>query len=1049
MLRWIVEKSLKFRFLVAFFAVVLVFLGVMHLRDMPVDVFPEFAPSLIEIQTEGPGMSAAEVESLVTVQLEEALNNIPGLETIRSKSVQGLSSIRLWFERGSDPLLIRQLTRERLKTVIPNLLPPADAPQILPPFSSTSRVMKIGVSSDEYSLEELSMVTYWKIVSRLKQVSGVADVYIWGERWKMLTAQANPELMQRYDVSLDKVMEATSEVMDFGLLKYTPGAKSRAGGFIDTPNQRLYVKNHISPGMTPEELSQISIYDEKKQDGSPLLLEDVANTTWTHQPLIGDAVVDGEKGLLLVVSKMPWGNTLEVTQGVEQALKEMKPGLPNIEIDSTIFRPATFIEMSINNLMNSLLIGSLLVFLAILFFLFEWRIALISTVIIPISMISALLVLSLYGATINIMVLTGLIIAIGAVVDDAIVDVENTVRRSRQLSKSGSNKSMKDIVRDASLEVRKVIIFASLIEIVVLFPVFFMSGLSGAFFQPLASVYILAALISPLVAMTVTPALIYILLSNFSVKENEPPFLPWLRRGYEKILSMFIKLKGRAPILILIFLSVSSLAVLPFLGKELLPAFKEHDFLMHWLGKPGTSRQEMVRTSKEVSKELLAIPGVRNFGMHTGRAVAADEIVGMNFAENWVSIDPTADYDKTRNAIEETVQGYPGLVRDVQTYLKERIREVLTGSSHPLVVRIYGPELKELRNVAEDVRESISAKVDGLSELRSSFQTDIPQIQVKVDLAATRKYGIKPGDVRRAAATLIKGTEVSDRHDSSRVHEVMIWSATETRNSPSDLEKLLINTRGGDHVRLGEVADVSIVPTPNVVQRENNSRYIDVEANLSDKRDLGAVAGDVRDVLEEKEFPLEYHAELLGESKELQKAQRNILLASIIAIIGVFFLLYMSFSSWRLATLAFVTIPTTLSGGILATYFAGGGVLSLGSLVGFLTVLGVATRNKIMLIGHYQYLEEEEGEPFGPALVLRGSKERLTPILMTVFTTSLAIIPLVIAGNIPGHEIEHPMAIVILGGLATSAPLSLFIVPSLYLWFGKKKNADSRDKNSR
>lgn len=1039
MIKWLINKSLQFRYIVVFITVVVLVAGVNHIRNVPMDVFPEFAPPMIEIQTEGPGMSATEVENLVTVQIEEALNNIPGLETIRSKSVQGLSSIRLWFERGSDPILIRQLTRERLETVTPNLLPPADAPIILPPFSSTSRVLKIGISSDDYSLEELSMIAYWKVVMRLNQVPGVADVYIWGERWKMLTAQADPELMNFYNVSLDTVMEATSEAMDFGLLQYTPGAKSHSHGFIDTPNNRFYLMNHISPEMNPEKMDQIPIYDKKKQDGTPLLLSDVANTTWTHQPMIGDAVIDGEEGLLLVVSKMPWGNTLEVTEGVEKALEEMKPGLANIDIDTTIFRPATYIGMSIDNLMNSLVIGSILVFLAILFFLYEWRIALISTLIIPISLISTLFVLSAYGTTINIMVLTGMIVAIGVVVDDAIVDVENIIRRSRQMNKGDNKKSLKEIVRDASLEIRGVVIYSSLIEIAVLLPVFFFGGLSGAFFNPLATVYVLAALISPFIAMTVTPALIYILLSNFSIKEKESPLLPWIREKYGNILSYLIQLKGKFHVSVLGFLILVILVVIPFLGRELLPSFKENDFLMHWLLEPGVSREEVVRTSKDVGKELLEIPGVRNFGMHTGRAIGADEIVGMYFAENWVSIDPTVDYDETLSAIEDTVYGYPGLIRDVQTYLKERIREVLSGSSHPLVLRVYGPDLQGLRDVAENVKQKVYDNVSGLSELYIGLQKDIPQIQIEVDLEKAQKYGIKPGDVRRSASVLINGVEVSDRHDSDKVYEIMIWSAPEIRNSPDDLEKLLIDIPSGGHIELGKVADINIVPTPNVVQRENNSRYIDVEADISG-RDIGEVAANIEDVIQEMDLPLGYHIELIGESKEIRESQQNILVASIVAIIIVFFLLYATFNSWRLAIITFITIPTGLSGGVLAVYLFDGGILSLGSLVGFLTVLGVATRNGIMLISHYQTLEDEEGEIFGTRLIMRGAKERITPILMTTFTTGLALVPIIIAGQIAGHEIEYPMSIVIIGGLITSTLLNIFIVPALYYWFGKKKD---------
>jgi len=586
---------------------------------------------------------------------------------------------------------------------------------------------------------------------------------------------------------------------------------------------------------------------------------------------------------------------------------------------------------------------------------------------------------------------------------------------------------------DASLEVRGAIIYASLIEISALLPVFFLQGLSGAFFQPLASAYVVAGLVSPLIALTVTPAMVLVLLSNAPIEHRESPIIPWLHRVYDRILGNVLH-TPRFAYATISFIVVAGLAVIPSLGQELLPSFKERDFLMHWLTKPGTSHGEMWRITAQACNELMTIPGVRNCGSHIGQAVNADEPYGIYFTENWISVDPSVDYDETLAKVQETVDGYPGLIRDVQTYLKERIREVLTGSSDTVVIRIYGPELEGLRVEAEHVLAALEG-IDGIKDLKKEAHVDVAQIDIKVDLVAAQKYGLKPGDIRRAAAFLIQGEEVGDIFIGGKTYDVNIWSTPETRSSLNDIRELLIDTPDGGHVSLAEVADVRIVAAPNVIEREGQSRKIDVSANV-EGRDLGSVARDVEAAIQDLEFPLGYHAELFGEYAERQAAQQQLFLAGIVAMVAIFFLLVTSFENLRLATLTFLTLPWALVGGVLAAFLSNG-ILSLGSLVGLLTILGIATRNGIMMISHFQHLEEEEGEVFGPALVLRGAKERIAPIMMTALTTGLALVPLAMAGPIPGHEIEHPMAIVILGGLVTSTLLNLLVVPTLYLRFGK------------
>lgn len=472
----------------------------------------------------------------------------------------------------------------------------------------------------------------------------------------------------------------------------------------------------------------------------------------------------------------------------------------------------------------------------------------------------------------------------------------------------------------------------------------------------------------------------------------------------------------------------------PMLGQELLPSFKERDFLMHWLGKPGTSLPEMVRISTQASYDLMSIPGVRNFGAHIGQAQNADEVYGVYFGENWISVDPSVDYDSTVASIQQTVNSYPGLFRDVLTYLKERIREVLTGSSDAIVIRVYGPELDVLRAKTEEIRQRLS-EIEGIVELHVELLVDEPQVQIEVDLAAAQLYGLKPGDIRRAVATIMASVEVADVWTPSAVYDVRVWGTPETRNNIESIHNLLLDTPSGARVRLGDVADVRVEPSPNTIRREAASRRIDVSANVRG-RDVGAVTNEVERILSEINFPLEYRAELLGEYAERQAAQDSIFVAAIAATLIIFALLRVSLKSWRLAILSFLSLPMALMGGVLAAFLVGGGVISLGSLVGFLTILGIAARNGIMMINHFQHLEEFEGETFGPALVLRGARERVAPIMMTALTAGLALVPLVLAGNIPGHEIEHPMAIVILGGLITSTLLNLFVVPTLYLRYG-------------
>jgi CzcA family heavy metal efflux pump len=1035
MFRWIIGSSLRFRFLVVAIAAALIAFGTDQMRKMPVDVFPEFAPPKVEIQTEGVGMTAAEVEELITIPLEVALRGTPNVEVIRSSSVQGLSQIVLLFKLGSDLMEARQRVQERVKLAISELPSSAGMPWMLQPLSSTSRVMKIGLSSKTHDMMDLSMIAYWTIKFRLLSVPGVANVPMWGERIKSLQVQTDQDLMRAHNVTLEEVAETTSDALDFSLLRYTKHAKTQIPGMLDTPNQR-FVLYFESPVFSPEQLAEVPLKLKQKR-ADPPRLKDVANVTWDTWPLLGDAVINDGVGLMMIVEKLPWANTLEVTKGVEKVLAELRPGLPGIEIDHTIFRPATFIELSMGNLTRALIIGAVLVIFVLGAFLYEWRVALISAIAIPLSLLAAGLVLRFQGITINTMVLAGFIVALGDVVDDAIIDVENIVRRLREARAAGGTTSTARIILDASVEVRSAIVHATLIVVLAVTPVFFMGGLSGAFFEPLALAYLAAMLASMLVAMTVTPALSYILLRGAALEHRGSPLVPWLKRHYAAALTRVLQ-APRATYATGILIVLAGVGVWPLLGNALLPAFKERDFLMHWVPPEGTSHQETFRITQQASRELRAIPGVRNFGAHIGRAVAGDEPYGVNFTENWISVSPEVDYDKTRAAVEEAVEGYPGLYRDVQTYLKERIKEVLTGAGESIVVRIFGDELPLLRQKAGEVQDALK-DLPGLVELHVEQQVEVPQIRVALNLEAAARHGLKPGDVRRAMAALMAGLEVTDVHKEGKVYDVFVWASESRRRDLESLREYLIDTPYGGRVRLGEVADIRLVPTVNKIRRENMSRRIDVHANVRG-RDLGSVAGDVEARLEKVPFPVGYHPQLLGEYKERKTAQANLLTAFVAVAIAIYLILHATFRNWRLAALIYLALPAALAGALLAT-FAADRVISLGSLVGLITVLGLSARNSIMLLEHYRHLQHVEGEPFGVGLIMRGAAERLSPIMMTSLCAAFALLPLIVPGHIPGHEVEHPMAVAILGGLATSSLLSLFVVPTLYLRFGNASSA--------
>ncbi len=1018
MFKKIITFAVEARVVVLALAILLVIVGAQNVAQAPLDVFPEFAPPKIEIQTEVQGLSTEEVETLISMPLENALNGMPHMTAIRSKSVLGLSSVVLLLEPGSNLKEARQFVQERLAMVTPTLPALSRPPVMLQSLSSLSRVMKIGLSSTTMSQMEVTQLALWTMRPKIMSIPGVANVAIWGQKDKQLQVLIDPDRLRSAKVTVDQVARAT-----------TDAAALDSGGFLDTPNQRLAVR-YQGNKVDPVKLSEAVI---DYRNATPIKISDVAQVQVGSPPMIGNAIINGREGLLLIVEKQLGANTLDVTRRVETAIAEMAPALQGIDVDTNIFRPATFIERAIDNLSNAMLIGCVLVTAILFAFMRDRRAAFISLTAIPLSLLAAVLVLTGFGVGLNTMVIAGLVIALGEVVDDAIIDVENIARRLKLNSLLESPLSRLKVVVDASLEVRSSVVFATLIVIIIFLPVLALSGIAGSFFKPLALAYISAIAASLVVAMLITPALAYFLLKEEISAHDDTKLAVWLQGHYRQWLDKIVAYPKKAMIIIGVSLAGTLLGSLA-LNQEFLPAFKETDFLMHFVERPGTSLEQMSLMTLRANKDLMGIQGVRNFGSHIGRAEVADEVVGPNFTELWISLDDKVDYDKALGQIQKIMDGYAGIFTDVQTYLKERSKEVLTGTSSSIVVRLFGPDIEMLRDQAHHI-EGVIADIDGIADLKVESQTLVPQVEIRLKEHALAQYGLTAGQVRRVTTTLLKGLKAGEIYENQRRIDVLVWSTPHSRVDLTAINNLAIDTLLGQQVRLKDVADIQVMPMPNEIKREAASRRIDITANVKGKS-LSEVAQQVESRVRAMKFPQGYYPVLLGEYQTQKEASFKLFSYGILALIGIFLVLYSDFKSMRLSVMAFATLPFALVGSVIAVFISGG-TMSLGSVVGLVTVIGIAARNGIMLLSHYKHLEQNEGMPFGLDLVMRGAQERLLPILMTALATGLALLPLIISGNKPGHEIEYPLAIVIFGGLITSTILNLLLLPSLYLKFGK------------
>ena len=1035
--RWLISSSLKSRGLVLAVSVALLVGGVVQFRTMPKDILPEFTPPSVEIQTEAIGLAAAEVEQLVTVPLEQdLLNGVAFLDVIHSQSVPGLSRIQLVFKPGTDLARARQIVNERLTqaAALPHVSTP---PQMLQPLSSQNRVMMVRVSSSTASLIDLGVLTRWTLRPRLMGVSGVADVAIWGQRERQIQVQVNPERLAAKGVTLEQVISTAGNSLWWSPLGRLEANTPGSGGFIDGPQQRLGVR-HESPIKKAEDLANVAV--EGLSDGyseGALKLGDVATLIEDHQPLIGDAVFADGKGLLLVIEKLPEANVVEVTRDVNETLRALAPGLSGVNIDATIFRPASYVHASVTNVVATLLIGLGLLMLLFLALFSDWRRAIAAAVAVATSFCAAVLVLHARGETVNAMVLGGLVLATLILIDDAVVFTDR--RRMRREPHIGL---LENTIATA-LHAAPPIAFATAILALALVPVYVLDGQSGVFLPRVATSYVLAVVASMVAGLTVAPAVGVLLAHRDNVVRGETRVEGALGALHDRGAS-FVRSPRRALGVLAALVVVGGVAV-PFLqrGSSIVAPFKDRNVLVHWEGAPGTSLGEMDRITGLASNELRSLPGVKTVAAHVGRAIQGDQIVSVNAGEIWVGIKGSADYDRTFSSIRRTVKGYPGLTSTVRTYSDERIRQVFGDVRSDLTVRVYGSDLEVLRTEAEAISTMMSS-IGGINDVKVVSSTVEPALTVRVNLDDARSEAIKPGDVRRAVTTLISGLVVGSLFEEQKVFDVVVISTPQVRHDLTTIGDLRINNPEGGLVRLADVADLSVEPNVSMIRHEDVSRFVDVTADVRGWN-IGAKADAVKAALKKVVFAPDHHAELLGDYEHRQSARWHFIAVTVAAVIGIFLLLQAAFQSWRLALALGMTLPAALAGGAVAALTHR--TISVGSLMGFFGVLLIAVRFTVSLVNDYQRLEQ--GEPANPRIedIERVTREHAIRVLATLIIACAVFAPFVVLPGAAGYEVAHPMAVVVLGGLVTTTLFSLLVVPQLYVRFRSRPPAAPDDGN--
>ena len=1036
-MRWVLGSGLRFWRLVVALALGAMVFGVAQLRSAPVDVYPEFTPPAVQLQTEALGLSAAEVEQLITVPLEQdLLNGVPWLDRIHSSSMPGLSAIDLTFQPGTNLYAARQMVQERMTQAhaLPNVGSP---PIMIQPLASASRVAMVGLSSRSVSPVEMSVLARWKIRPRLMGVPGVANVSIYGQRDRQLQVQVDPHRLQAQHVTLTQVIKTAGNALWVSPLTFVEASTPGTGGFVESPNQRLAIQ-HISPITDPAQLAEVPVEGPRQH---VLRLGDVTTVVENHQPLIGDAVAPHTGELLLAIDKFPGANTLEVTRGIEAAMQDMAPGLKGITIDSNVYRPASYIETALGNAGTVALIALFAALVLMLLLLASWRAAVVALIVVPVSLMVAVCVLLLTGTTFTAVTLLGLAAALSLVIDDVVTDLDTVRLRlagdggrlpagdgdgAAGNDGTGAGGDAPERVAEAFLASRRPLVYASLAVGLALVPLAFLGTLATAFSRPLVLTYALALLASMLVAFTLTPALTVLLLRVDSAR-REGSFGRVVKSFFDRRLERQIGRPRRAWAIAAV-LAIAALACVPQIGgRSLLPTLQDRNLLLQLRTVPGTSLPEMDRITAAASRELRAAPGVSSVGAHVGRAISSDQLVNVNSAEIWVTLDGAADYNRSKAAIQEAMHGYAGVQTHVVDYPATRIAQVASGQADDLVVRVYGPDLGVLQQKAQQVRAML-AHVPGLAAPTVRLTPRQPTVDVRVKLAAAQKYGLRPGDVRREATTLTSGLIVGNLYEQSKIFDVVVWGTPGSRSDLTELGNLLIGTPSGRMVPLKTVATVAVRPEPTAITHDDVLRDVEVVAKVTG--DPGAAVDAVKQRLAAVPMPYEYHAEVFGNAAAAQADLLRALGYAAAALVGIFLLLQAAVASWRRAALMMLALPLAVAGGVLTAPLAGG-LWSIGSLAGLLAVLALAIRGSVLL--GYRIRAREEAGTVSREAVLEVARERTVPVLQSVLITVGAMLPVAILGSRPGLEFLHPLAVTVLGGLVSLLVVQLFVLPALLL----------------
>ncbi len=1030
---------------------------------MPVDVFPEFVPPQVVVQTEAPGLSPEDVEALITFPIESAVNGTPGIDTVRSSSSVGLSTVIIVFKWGTNIYTARQLVNERIQSVQNRFPPGTEPPVMLPVTSAVGWMVKYSLTSDTLSPMDLRTISDWQIRPRILAIGGVASVVSIGGEVKQYQVLVDPLKLRAFDVSLARVKEAVekSNVNVPGGFLYRGGAE-----FAITGVGRITTLDDLRRTV-------VSVHD-----GTPITLSQLAEVKLGPEIKRGDGAFMNEPAVIGTISKAYGADTLTATHKVEKALEEIKARLPEgVNMNYRVFRQADFIESAIKNLKGALWQGGVIVTVILFLFLYNFRASFISLLAMPLSLLAGLMVLKAFGLGINALTLGGLVIAIGIVVDDAIIDVENVFRRLRLNRALPHPGPVLSVVFKGSTEIRNSIVYATFIIIIAFFPVFLLSGLEGRIFTPLGIAFIASVLCSLLVAVTTTPVLCYLLLTRKYEREHErelaqagvpllqpeaalsnpgnPSGTPgnsgsgnsedsshevekestlvrFLKKIYERVLSQSLKrfylVVGASLILL-----IGALAMLPFFGRSFLPEFREGNFIIALSTLPGTSLQESMRLGSVIRENLgdkSKYPEIVSVAQRAGRSELDEDAQPPNFSE----FDLTIKYgkrpaDDLLSAIRSELGEIPGVAVNVGQFISHRMDEVLSGVRAQVAIKIYGPDLTKLRTLGKQVRDIIET-VKGVEDLQLEQQIDVPQVVVKYDREKAARYGLNVGDLAEITETSLNGTAVSQVLEGQRTFDLFIRLNEESRNNIEATKNILIDTPTGAKIPLREVADIHIENRPYTINREQVQRRIVVQFNVAG-RDLNSVITEAKQKIESQvKLPSsDYFIEYGGQFESQQRATKVLTIFGIVAILGIFMMLYQAFGSARESVMVMVNLPLALIGGVYAVFLTGG-ELSIPSLIGFITLFGIATRNGVILVTHYSQLQKEKGLSLRDTII-QGSLDRLNPILMTASVAALGLIPLLI-GEPTGKEIERPLAIVLLGGLFTSTFLNLVVIPTLY-----------------